>query len=113
MRIVTDNNRCPVCLDDIEFGDECAIVCNFPDHKLHKICYSAMVCTAGTNIGDGSHVLPHEVRCPLCRGRREGDPLAALSSSAAPEASSSSSVLMSEDIVRASMIECSQCLRKK
>ena len=116
VQIVTGDNRCPICLDDIEFGEECAIICAREDHKLHKLCYTAMKCAAGTGTGDGSHVLPHEVRCPLCRGRREDDPLSPLWTAAAPSSSATvraaSSTMMSEETVREMMLECG-CLANR
>ena len=70
--------KCYVCLEDIEGGEDPVILCDQQSHAIHAACYRGILSAAGTDTGDGHHVLSWTPTCGCCRQRRAGDVFAPL-----------------------------------
>jgi hypothetical protein len=67
---------CWVCLEAIETGPAMrACLCYQSEHSLHPSCCLQLLGFAGSDTGDGWHVMP-AARCGLCRGESRPDPYA-------------------------------------
>lgn len=75
-----DASRCFVCLEQVDAEAPYAVLCCNADHRIHNICCRGLLSFAGSDAGDGFHVLPRHVTCGYCRQRRDEDPFSPLCS---------------------------------